>query len=56
MIIYKIYNDVNSKLYIGQTTKSLEERINGHHSSMIGGQDTHLYRAMRKYGWGKVSF
>lgn len=56
MIIYKIYNDVNSKLYIGQTTKSLEERINGHHASMIGGQDTHLYRAMRKYGWDKFHF
>lgn len=56
MIIYKIYNDVNSKLYIGQTTKSLEERINGHHASMIGGQDTHLYRAMRKYSWDKFHF
>ena len=28
--IYKIYNDVNSKIYIGQTTTSIKERWHGH--------------------------
>lgn len=56
MLIYKITNDVNNKLYIGQTTKTLQERIQGHHNSMVSGVDTHLYRAIRKYGWDKFHF
>lgn len=56
MLIYKITNDVNSKLYIGQTTKSLEERIRNHRNSFVSGVDNHLYRAMRKYGWDKFHF
>ena len=28
--IYKIYNDINDKLYIGKTVYSLEERFNQH--------------------------
>ena len=51
MLIYLITNDVNNKVYVGQTTKSLEERIQGHRSAMVSGVDTHIYRAMRKYGW-----
>ena len=56
MLIYKITNDINSKLYIGQTTKTLEERIKSHRNSFVSGKDTHLYRAMRKYGWEKFHF
>ena len=56
MLIYLITNDVNNKVYVGQTTKSLEERIQGHRSSMVSGVDTHIYRAMRKYGWDKFHF
>lgn len=56
MLIYKITNDVNDKIYIGQTTKSLEERIAGHRASCNSGVDNHLYRAMRKYGWDKFHF
>lgn len=56
MLIYKITNDVNEKVYIGQTTKSLDQRITNHRNSMISGVDTHLYRAMRKYGWDKFHF
>lgn len=56
MLIYKITNDINSKLYIGQTTKTLEERIKSHRNSYVSGKDTHLYRAMRKYGWEKFHF
>lgn len=56
MLIYKITNDVNDKLYIGQTTKTLEERIKNHRNSFVSGVDNHLYRAMRKYGWDKFHF
>lgn len=56
MLIYIITNDVNKKVYIGQTTKTLEERIVNHRNSMVSGVDTHIYRAMRKYGWEKFHF
>lgn len=56
MLIYMITNDVNDKLYIGQTTQSLEQRIRNHRNSFVSGVDTHLYRAMRKYGWDKFHF
>ena len=56
MLIYLITNDVNDKVYVGQTTKSLEERIRNHRNSMVSGGNTHLYNAMRKYGWDKFHF
>ena len=56
MLIYIITNDINNKVYIGQTTKTLEERIQNHRNSMVSGVDTHIYRAMRKYGWDKFHF
>lgn len=56
MIIYKITNSVNDKVYIGQTTKDLQSRIKNHRNAMLGKKDTHLYRAMRKYGWDKFTF
>lgn len=56
MLIYIITNDINDKVYIGQTTKTLENRIMTHHNSMISGVNTHIYNAMRKYGWDKFHF
>ena len=56
MLIYKITNDINSKIYIGQTTKSLKERIAGHRNAMVSNTNTHLYNAMRLYGWERFSF
>lgn len=56
MLIYVITNDVNDKLYFGQTTKTLEERIKNHRNSFVSGVDNHLYNAMRKYGWEKFHF
>lgn len=50
MIIYKITNKVNGKIYIGQTTRSLEKRKQDHIQRAIHGVNTHLYCAMRKYG------
>lgn len=56
MLIYSITNIINGKMYIGQTTKTLEQRIKNHKNSMVSGKDTHLYRAMRKYGWENFVF
>ena len=56
MLIYVITNDVNDKLYFGQTTKTLDERIKNHRNSFVTGVDNHLYRAMRLYGWDKFHF
>ena len=52
--IYKISNDINDKLYIGQTTKTIEERFAAHcrdsQRENAGCYNYHIYRAMRKYG------
>lgn len=49
-IIYKLTNQINGKVYIGLTTRSLEERLRQHHYDARHGKDRPLYRAMRKYG------
>ena len=50
--IYKIENDINQKIYIGKTTRSLEERFAEHcrMSKLEGKEKRPLYAAMRKYG------
>ena len=50
MIIYKITNEVNGKIYIGKTTKTIEERFQKHLYTTNGGSKTYLHRAIRKYG------
>lgn len=47
--IYKISNDVNNKVYIGLTTRSLEQRWKEHTIYNIN-DDSLIHRAMRKYG------
>lgn len=47
--IYKIVNDINDKIYVGKTTRQLKTRFQEHLEKMYQ-RDTHLYRAMRKYG------
>lgn len=50
--IYKIYNDVNDRVYIGQTRTTIKNRWKQHRvDSRI--KDTFLYRSMRKYGVDK---
>ena len=51
MIIYKITNKINNKVYIGLTTRTLKYRWSTHitESKNLNNQK-HLYRAMRKYG------
>ena len=51
MIVYKITNIINSKVYIGITTCSLEYRWSKHITESKNIKNTkHLYKSMRKYG------
>lgn len=50
MLIYKITNKVNGKIYVGQTTRTLEQRKWQHLNNAKKGCRTHLYNAIRKYG------
>ena len=45
MIIYKITNLINNKIYIGQTIRSLEVRIKAHTHAK-----SYIGKALRKYG------
>lgn len=51
MIIYKITNNVNKKIYIGQTIRTIEERISEHRRH----KETIMGRAFRKYGFDNFS-
>lgn len=55
-LIYIVTNDINDKVYIGQTSKTLKERKNGHIASCNAGYDFHFYRAIRKYGIDHFTF
>lgn len=56
--LYKIINDINSKIYIGKTYKTLSERWSGHINSAFKLNDSKtdyeynykIYKAIRKYG------
>lgn len=51
MIIYKITNTQNNKVYIGQTINSLEQRWKRHQNDALNNIiDTHFARAIRYYG------
>lgn len=45
-----VIEDHRNKLYVGMTSKTPEERFRKHVNEAKRGVDTHLYRAMRKYG------
>ena len=47
--IYQIKNDINEKIYVGKTIRTLEVRFK-EHKSRINERNSHLYLAMRKYG------
>lgn len=51
MIIYKITNKINNKVYIGLTTSTLEYKWSRHITESKNHNNTkHLYKSMRKYG------
>ena len=50
-LIYKIANDINDKVYVGQTRQKLNKRINRHIFDSKKGSETYIHKAIRKYGW-----
>lgn len=48
-IIYKATNLITNKVYIGQTTKSLKERIRGHYKAVNQNVNCKFPNALRKY-------
>ena len=46
--VYKITNLINNKVYIGQTSKSIDARFNRHWKEK-NSYDRYLHRALRKY-------
>ena len=50
MYVYLITNKTNGDRYIGKTIKPIEERFKTHCYKASKGVETHLYRAIRKYG------
>lgn len=51
MIIYKITNKENNKVYIGQTIRTLQQRFNRHKNDALHNiLNTHFARAIREYG------
>lgn len=57
MVIYKITNSMNDKVYIGQTIRTIESRFARHINDAFGHVNSRLklHRAMRKYGSDKFS-
>lgn len=53
--IYLITNDINSKVYVGQTVQSLNKRFNGHccYSKSDKSQNMYIKGAIHKYGRDK---
>jgi group I intron endonuclease len=50
MIIYKSTNNITGKIYIGQTTKSLEQRIKGHIKESKIDKNRPFLSSINKYG------
>lgn len=50
MIIYKATNKINGKIYIGQTRKTLKQRIKSHLWDADNKSGFHFHNAIRKYG------
>ena len=52
MLIYKVTNKQNNKVYIGQTVKSLSQRQSEHkHRFLYENPHNKFYNAIKKYGW-----
>jgi len=50
MLIYKIQNKINNKVYIGQTTRTISRRWQEHCQNAKNGNSSVIYKAIRKYG------
>ena len=52
--IYKIINNINSKIYVGKTIYTAEKRYKSHLQQLDDG--TAIHNAMKKYGVENFSF
>lgn len=50
-VIYKITNTINGKIYVGQTSKTIEERFQNHIKKAKAHTNRCLYDAMNHYGY-----
>ena len=48
MLVYKVTNMINGKVYIGKTESDLMVRKVGHYQSVKDGSETNFHRALRK--------
>jgi group I intron endonuclease len=55
MFIYKITNSITQDYYIGKTKKDINHRLKEHFYKAKNNIQTHLYRAIRKYGKNNFS-
>lgn len=54
--IYVIKNEINGKVYVGQTTQKVIDRINHHFRDARNGKNTVFCRAIRKHGRDSFSY
>lgn len=50
-LIYTATSKTTGKVYVGQTSKTLERRQTWHRYDIKRGESTKFYNAIRKYGW-----
>ena len=50
MLIYKVENKINGKIYIGQTIRTLEKRKSDHINDTFKGSSLPFHNAIKKYG------
>ena len=55
MRVYRIQNKVNGKIYIGKTTKPIEQRLELHFKNARNGRRSRLYSSIRKHGESSFS-
>ena len=48
MVVYKVTNMINGKVYIGKTESDLKVRRAGHYQSVKRGSESNFHRALRK--------
>ena len=57
MWIYKITNNINNKVYIGQTSRDVKKCFQRHIQDAVSNRlDTYFARAIRKYGKEHFSY
>ena len=57
VLVYKATNNINGKVYIGKTTRTLSHAKARHHDRAFHVEYvTYFYNALRKYGWSSFTW